>query len=651
MDRIRQLVDLLNKYAYDYYVLDNPVISDGEYDRLYDELKALEQESGIIYFDSPTQRVGDKPLSKFEQVTHRGRLFSLDKCQSKQELIAWLDKISEGGVLPTCSVEYKFDGLTVNLTYEDGKLARAATRGNGTVGEVVTEQVKTIKSVPLSIPYKGIIEVQGEGIMTFSALEKYNSREDVAPLKNARNGVAGAIRNLDPKVTAERNLDLICYNVNYIEDKDFSTGREMLEFLQSNRFKMSNYCRYCSTVDDVVSAIDEIEAQRDNLDFLIDGAVIKIDSTVIRDDLGYTQKFPRWAIAYKFAAQEATTTVKDVIWQVSRTGKLNPLAVLEPVDLAGVTVSRATLSNISEIRRKDIKIGSRVFIRRSNDVIPEITAVAEHTADSVEIQPPKQCPACGAPVVTEGVFIKCSNVRACSNAIVSALSHFCGREAMDIEGLSDKTLELLYGLGKVKSFADIYRLKESDFIEVEGFKDKKISNLLSAIDKSKKVALDRFLFAIGIPNIGRKAASQLADAFYTLEGVMSADADSIAQLDDFGAITAESVVAYFADDRHVRDIEDLLAQGIVFEEKQVRTGVFSGEKVVLTGSLSSFKRSKAKSAIEDNGGSVSDSVSKSVTLVIAGEDAGSKLDKAKKLGIKIIDEAEFIRLLAENQNI
>ncbi len=645
MDRIRELVDLLNKYAYDYYVLDNPVVSDGEYDRLYDELKALESESGEVYFDSPTQRVGDKPLGKFEQVSHRGRLFSLDKCQSKQELIAWLERISADGVLPACSVEYKFDGLTVNLTYEDGKLIQAATRGNGAVGEVVTEQVKTIRSVPLSIPYKGIIEVQGEGIMTLSALEKYNAREDVVPLKNARNGVAGAIRNLDPKVTAERNLDLICYNVNYIEDKDFSSGSEMLDFLHRNRFKMSNYCRYCNTADEVISAIDEIEAQRDSLDFLIDGAVIKIDSTRIRDDLGYTQKFPRWAIAYKFAAQEATTTVKDVIWQVSRTGKLNPLAVLEPVDLAGVTVGRATLSNISEIRRKDIKIGSRVFIRRSNDVIPEITGVAEHTSDSIDIQPPAYCPACGAPVTMDGVFIKCSNVRACSNAIVSALSHFCGRDAMDIEGLSDKTLELLYGLGKVKSFADIYRLREGDFEEVEGFKDKKISNLLSAIDKSKKVSLDRFLYAIGIPNIGRKAASQLADAFYTLDGVIAAKSDTIASLDDFGAVTAQCVLDYFADSKHMSDINDLLAQGICFEEKQVRTGVFSGERVVLTGSLTSLKRSKAKSAIEDNGGSVSDSVSKSVTLVIAGEDAGSKLDKAKKLGIRVIDEAEFLRML------
>ena len=446
MDRMHELVKKLNDYAYRYYVLDDPVISDGEYDKLYDELLALEKESGVILPDSPTVRVGDKPLSKFNQVRHRGKLFSLDKCQSKEEMRAWLEKLSVDGKMPLCSVEYKFDGLTINLTYENGVLTRAATRGNGEVGEEVTAQVRTIKSVPLSIPYKGIIEVQGEGIMTLSALAAYNARPDVVPLKNARNGVAGAIRNLDPKVTADRKLDMICYNVNYIEDGNFSDGKAMLAFLKENNFKLSTYCKYCSTPDEIMDALDEIEARRDKLDFLIDGAVVKVDSTAMREELGYTQKFPRWAMAFKFASQEATTTVRDVVWQVSRTGKLNPLAVLDPVDLAGVTVSRATLSNISEIRRKDIRIGSRVFIRRSNDVIPEITGVAEHTENSREIIPPTHCPACGAPVIQDGIFIKCSNTRACANTIVSALSHFCERDAMDIEGLSDKTLELLYGL-------------------------------------------------------------------------------------------------------------------------------------------------------------------------------------------------------------
>lgn len=645
MDRMHELVKQLNDHAYRYYVLDDPIISDGEYDRLYDELVALEKRSGVVLPDSPTIRVGDKPLFKFEQVRHRGKLFSLDKCQSKEEMLAWLKKLDVNGQMPLCSVEYKFDGLTINLTYENGVLTQAATRGNGEIGEVVTAQVRTIKSVPLSIPYKGVLEVQGEGIMTLSALAAYNERQDVVPLKNARNGVAGAIRNLDPQVTAERKLDMICYNVNYIEDINFRDGRQMLEFLRQNNFKLSSYCKYCKTPQEVLSALDEIEGRRDSLDFLIDGAVVKVDDTAMREELGYTQKFPRWAMAYKFAAEEATTTVRDVIWQVSRTGKLNPLAVLDPVDLAGVTVSRATLSNLSEIRRKDIKIGSRVFIRRSNDVIPEITGIAAHTENSREIIPPSVCPACGAPVIQDGIFLKCSNVRACANSIVSALSHFCERDAMDIEGLSDKTLELLYGLGKVKAFHDIYALKEEDFDEVEGFKDKRTGNLLAAIEKSKATTLARFLYAIGISNIGKKSAGQLEEAFRTLEGVMNAGKEDLVALDDFGEIMAEGVLSYFADEHNREEINALLRAGITFKEKELRQGVFSSMRVVLTGSLSSMKRSKAKEEIEARGGSVADSVSKTVDLVVAGEEAGSKLDKAKKLGIKIIGEEEFLSML------
>lgn len=647
MDRMQELVQKLNEYAYRYYVLDDPVISDGEYDKLYDELVALEKQTGVVLPDSPTIRVGDKPLSKFNQVVHRGKLFSLDKCQSKEEMRAWLDKLSVNGKMPLCSVEYKFDGLTINLTYENGVLTRAATRGNGEIGEEVTMQVRTIKSVPLSIPYKGVIEVQGEGIMTLSALAAYNARPDVVPLKNARNGVAGAIRNLDPKVTADRKLDMICYNVNYMDDGNFPDGKAMLAFLRENNFKLSDYCRYCSTPDEVMAALDEIESRRDSLDFLIDGAVVKVDNTAMREELGYTQKFPRWAMAFKFAPEEATTTVRDVIWQVSRTGKLNPLAVLDPVDLAGVTVSRATLSNISEIRRKDIRIGSRVFIRRSNDVIPEITGVAEHTENSREIVPPAVCPACGAPVVQDGIFVKCSNTRACANTIISALSHFCERDAMDIEGLSDKTLELLYGLNKVKAFHDIYALKQEDFDEVEGFRDKRTGNLLAAIEKSKTTTLARFLYAIGIPNIGKKSAGQLEEEFRTLDAVMNASKEDFAALDDFGDIMAEGVKAYFDDEHNRREIELLLKAGVTFIQKQVTEGVFSGKKVVLTGALVSMKRGKAKEEIEKRGGSVAESVSKAVNLVIVGEDAGSKLAKAEKLGIPTISEGEFLKMLEE----
>ena len=504
--RMAELVEMLNEYAYQYYTLDNPTVADVEYDRLYDELVELEKQLGYALDNSPTKRVGDVTLKGFNTVRHLGRLYSLDKCQSKESLSAWLNKLIKFcGYMPKCSLEYKFDGLTINLLYNEGKLQRAATRGNGIDGEEVTEQVKTIKCVPLSIDYKGAVEVQGEGIMRLSALEKYNSQEGVTPLKNARNAVAGAIRNLDPKVTASRKLEVICYNVNYIE-KDFEKGSDMIDFLSRNKFKISDKFDIYGDKESLIDDVDRIANKRDSLDFLIDGAVIKVDDTSIREQLGYTEKFPKWAVAYKFPAQETTTTLKDVIWQVSRTGKLNPLALLEPVDLAGVTVSKATLSNISEIKRKDIKIGSRVFIRRSNDVIPEILGIAEHTANSKDVEKPTVCPACGAPVIEEGVFLKCSNAKNCAPAIVSAMSHFASREAMDIDGLSEKTLETLYNEGKLNHFVDIYKLKPEDFDGIEGFAEKKVSNLLSAIEKSKNTTLDRLIFALGIPNIGKKAS-------------------------------------------------------------------------------------------------------------------------------------------------
>ena len=626
--------------------MDNPTIADVEYDRLYDELVELEKQLGYALDNSPTKRVGDVTLKGFNTVRHLGRLYSLDKCQSKESLSAWLDKLIKFcGYMPKCSLEYKFDGLTINLLYNEGKLQRAATRGNGIDGEEVTEQVKTIKCVPLSIDYKGAVEVQGEGIMRLSALEKYNSQEGVTPLKNARNAVAGAIRNLDPKVTASRKLEVICYNVNYIE-KDFEKGSDMIDFLSRNKFKISDKFDIYGDKESLIDDVDRIANKRDSLDFLIDGAVIKVDDTSIREQLGYTEKFPKWAVAYKFPAQETTTTLKDVIWQVSRTGKLNPLALLEPVDLAGVTVSKATLSNISEIKRKDIKIGSRVFIRRSNDVIPEILGIAEHTANSKDVEKPTVCPACGAPVIEEGVFLKCSNAKNCAPAIVSAMSHFASREAMDIDGLSEKTLETLYNEGKLNHFVDIYKLKPEDFDGIEGFAEKKVSNLLSAIEKSKNTTLDRLIFALGIPNIGKKASKQLSDEFKTLDGVMNATYDDLISLEDFGDIMANGFVQYWADEKHKADIEDLIASGIKIQEKSIKQGSLTGKKVVLTGSLPTLKRSQAKKLIEDNGGEVSESISKTVNLVVAGEDAGSKLAKAQKLGIEIIDEATLMSLIS-----
>lgn len=645
MDEMTSLKDRLNELAYRYYVLDDPAVSDAEYDALYDKLVALEKSTGVVLPDSPTRRVGGKPLSKFEQVRHLGRLYSLDKCKTREELGAWMDKLRVGGRMPRVSVEYKFDGLTINLTYRGGELVQAATRGDGVTGEVVTEQVKTIRSVPLSIPYKGVLEVQGEGIMRLSALAEYNSDPTVTPLKNARNAAAGAIRNLDPAETAKRRLEVVCYNVNYIEGRRFESGSEMMAFLKEQKFKVSDMYVLADDQKTVFDTLDKIESVRPSLDFLIDGAVVKADDFSMREELGYTEKFPRWAMAFKFAAEEMTTVVRDVIWQVSRTGKLNPLAVLDPVDIGGVTVSRATLNNISEIRRKDIRIGSRVFVRRSNDVIPEITGVAEQPEDAVEIEVPAVCPACGSPVEVRGVFAYCTDSEACEPALVSRFAHFVCRDAMDIEGLSDKTLELLYSEGKIRDFADLYSLSADDLTDLEGFKDKKIANILAAIAASKHTELKRFLFAIGIPGIGKKAAAQLADAFGTLEAARAAKEEELLALDDFGDVMAKNVIAFWNDPLRAAEVDRLIAAGITFEQKERTEGAFSGKKVVLTGSLARFTRSEAKKLIEERGGEVADGVSAKVNLVIAGEAAGSKLEKAKKLGIEIIDEQKFVEML------
>ena len=645
MDEMTSLKDRLNELAYRYYVLDDPAVSDAEYDALYDKLVALEKSTGVVLPDSPTRRVGGKPLSKFEQVRHLGRLYSLDKCKTREELGAWMDKLRVAGKMPRVSVEYKFDGLTINLTYRGGELVQAATRGDGVTGEVVTEQVKTIRSVPLSIPYKGVLEVQGEGIMRLSALAEYNSDPTVTPLKNARNAAAGAIRNLDPAETAKRRLEVVCYNVNYIEGRRFESGSEMMAFLKEQKFKVSDMYVLADDQKTVFDTLDKIESVRPSLDFLIDGAVVKADDFSMREELGYTEKFPRWAMAFKFAAEEMTTVVRDVIWQVSRTGKLNPLAVLDPVDIGGVTVSRATLNNISEIRRKDIRIGSRVFVRRSNDVIPEITGVAEQPDDAVEIEVPAVCPACGSPVEVRGVFAYCTDSEACEPALVSRFAHFVCRDAMDIEGLSDKTLELLYSEGKIRDFADLYSLSADDLTDLEGFKDKKIANILAAIAASKHTELKRFLFAIGIPGIGKKAAAQLADAFGTLEAARAAKEEELLALDDFGDVMAKNVIAFWNDPLRAAEVDRLIAAGITFEQKERTEGAFSGKKVVLTGSLARFTRSEAKKLIEERGGEVADGVSAKVNLVIAGEAAGSKLEKAKKLGIEIIDEQKFVEML------
>ena len=645
MGRMEELVALLNKYAKEYYENDDPTVSDAEYDALYDELVMLEQFGGLVLPDSPTRRVGGRPNEGFRQVKHKERLYSLDKTKTVEGVGEWMNKLGKGESVDL-TLEYKYDGLTLNLTYEGGRLIRACTRGDGEVGEEVTEQVKTIRNVPLTIPFQGEIDVSGEGLMPLSSLEKYNQDAKV-PLKNARNGVAGAIRNLDVAETARRGLSFYAYNVGYHKGIEFHYQHEVHRFLIEQGFNVGDYFKVVSDFDEVKRLLAEAEEKRPHLDFLIDGMVFKADSFALREMLGFTEKFPRWALAYKFKAEELTTVVRDVLWQVSRTGKLNPLAVLDPVDIGGATVSRATLSNISEIRRKGIRIGDRVFVRRSGDVIPEITGVAEVVEGAREVEKPTICPVCGSLVVEKGVFLYCSNAENCAPKLISAIEHFCSKDALDIDGLSEKTIEQFYNELGLKYAYELFDLTKEQLLSLDGFKDKKAEKLVAGIQKAKSTTLARFLYAIGIPNVGKKAAYVLAETYETLDRIRAASVDDIASIEDFGLITASGIVDYFADSDNAAYIDALIEKGVTFLKEEKTEGVFSGKTVVITGALSSYKRSAAQEEIRKRGGKVAESVSKMVDLVVVGEDAGSKLDKAKKLGIEVIDEAAFLVLLRQ----
>lgn len=640
MDRMKELVDVLNKYAYQYYVLDNPTVSDKEYDKLYDELVKLEKESGNVLFDSPTRRVGGEPVSAFKKHKHIERLYSLDKATDFEELIAFDNRINKDGVNREYTVEYKFDGLTICLTYNDGKFVCASTRGNGIEGEDVTAQVLTIKSFPLSIDFKGKIEVQGEAIIRLSKLEEYNKTADEI-LKNARNAVAGAIRNLDPKVTEKRHVEIMFYNVNYAENKEFLTQVESVEFLKKNGFKVHPFLRLCNNIQDVMSAIKEIEITRKTLDILTDGAVVKLNDFKRRNELGNTDKFPRWAIAYKFEAEETTTILKEIKWQVGRTGKMTPLGILEPTELAGATVRKATLNNFGDIQRKGVMIGARVLVRRSNEVIPEILGTTEVYEHSTKIEKPTICEFCGSKLEEIGANLFCTN-KHCRPRVIAKLVNFASKNGFDIEGFSEMTAGQLYDQLGVTNFADLINLKREDLLKLDGFKDAKTNNLLNAIQMSKNISFDRFIYSLGIENVGKKTSKDLAKNFTNYESLKNADVNSLINIDEVGQIMAEGIVDYFSDSDNLFEINKLFESGveIIYENKE-KTGVFNGEKVVLTGSLVEFKRDQASKIIEELGGEVMSSVSKSTTLVLAGDNAGSKLDKAKKLGIKIIDEETF----------
>ena len=663
LQRMRGLIDKLNEASRRYYDQNESDISDDEWDAMYAELRKLEEKTGERMADSPTRRVGGAVMEGFEQHRHIARLWSMDKAQSEEEILAWAQRCekqtTEAGGLPKNSycVEYKLDGLTVNLTYDGGRLIQAATRGNGEVGEAILPQAMTIRTIPLTIPFTGRMEVQGEGIMRLSELKKYNETS-AEPLKKAVfDAAAGALRNLDPQVTASRHLDAFFYQIGYIEGRSFETQQDMLDFMKTNGLNISPFVRPAQTIEEALEAVHQIEKERETLDFLIDGATIKITDMRTREVLGTTDKFPRWSIAFKFPAQETVTKLLKITWEVGRTGKLTPLAHLSPVDICGVTVKRATLNNYDDICRKRVRIGSEVWVRRSNDVIPEIMGVVwdgEGEAPETDIQPPTVCPACGGPLVKlrqDGVHLFCLNRTSCRPQAIARMAHFASRQGMDIETFSTRTAGLFYDELGVRSAADLYSLDREKMVALKGFGEKKADKLFAELEKSKDCELDAFLFAIGIPNIGKKTAYDLMAHFGTLEALMGATEQELVDIEDVGEIVASSITEYFADEENRRFVNRLLEAGVhpqMHMQEDAGT-LFEGLTFVLTGTLPTLSRAQAQEMIRKNGGKATGSVSKKTSIVLAGESAGSKLDKARELGVTIIDEAQFLRMIEQQK--
>ena len=649
MNEMQKLVEEINKHSYNYYVLDNPTISDKEFDTLYDRLVKLEKETGIILPNSPTQRVGGEILQGFEKYPHKERLYSLDKCQTKEDLGKWIDDIKKDFPNATFTTEYKFDGLSLVATYKNGLFQSAGTRGNGFVGEDVTAQAKTIKSLPLEIDFKGELIVQGEAMITLSNLEKFN-QNTTEKLKNARNAAAGALRNLDPKKTAERGLDWFVYTIHYAEGKTFETQNQMMQFLKQNGFNTGTYFNISKTKEEVFAEIDKIDTLRQTEDILLDGVVVRLNQIAQREDFGFTAKFPKWAMAYKFDAEEVTSILREVVWQVGRTGKLTPIAIIDPVELAGASISRATLNNFGDIQKKSVKLGSRVFVRRSNEVIPEILGLAEDMPDSTEIQKPLVCPSCGTPLTEIGANLFCLNKDTCKEQVVDRLANFASQNGMDIEGLSFSTIEKLYDTFKINKFHELYEMTGQEFMLLEGFdsKGKRANKLIMAMEKSKTVPFDKFLFALGIGEVGVKTAKDLANKFDSFETLKNASIEEILTVRNIGDVVAENIYNFFHSEENLEQIQKLFDYGVKIvypEKKQFKSTIFDGKTVVLTGTLNTLTRKSATELLESLNATVTNTISKNTNFLIAGASAGSKLAKAEALGIQILTEQEFLDII------
>ena len=650
---ILELRKELNQANYEYYVKDDPTMSDYDYDH---KLRRLEELEGahpeLVTPDSPTQRVGGKALESFTQVTHRVPLESLQDVFDFDELRAFDQRVR--GVEPkvSYSVEPKVDGLSVALEYQDGQFVRGATRGDGLVGEDVTENLKTVKSIPLSIPdVPGTLIVRGEVYMpkkVFHALNEEREKRGEALFANPRNAAAGSLRQLDPKIAAQRRLDIAVFNIQWAENENFHSHTQGINYLADKGFKVIPHVS-CSTIEEAVAQVQAIGEGRENYPFDIDGAVIKVDDLAQRQTLGSTAKFPRWAAAYKYPPEVKPSRLTDIVIQVGRTGVLTPKAVLEPVRLAGTTVTNATLHNQDFITEKDIRIGDTVLVRKAGEIIPEVLSVVmeKRPDDAVPYRFPEVCPECGAPVARDedGAHIRCTGAE-CPAQLLRNLAHFASRDAMDIEGLGIAVVENLVKAGLVKTPGDLYFLHEEDVAELERMGKKSAQNLLSAIEKSKSQDLSRLLFAFGIRQVGQKAGKILAQRFGSLDNLQSATVEELTQVDDIGAITAQSIVDWFASPQSQHLIARLKEAGVNMQaEQKGEDQRFAGKTFVLTGTLDRFTRAEATKMIENRGGKAAGSVSKKTTYVVAGEAAGSKLRKAQELGVPVLTQEEFLALM------
>ncbi|MGB9679108.1 MAG: NAD-dependent DNA ligase LigA [Thermoanaerobacteraceae bacterium] len=653
-ERIKELKDKLNYHSYKYYVLDQPEISDYEYDMMMKELIELEEKYPYLKTpDSPSQRVGGIPIKEFEPFIHIIPMLSLANAFTEAEIRDFDRRVKTQVKNVDYAVEFKIDGLSVELIYEDGIFTVGSTRGDGITGEKITENLKTVKSIPLVLKDKLNLVVRGEVFMpkaSFINLNKEREKNGESLFANPRNAAAGSLRQLDSRITAKRDLDIFIFNLQKIEGISFETHIESLEFLKDQGFKIVPYLKKCSNIEEVLKEIENIRNIRETLPFDIDGAVVKVNQLKEREILGQTAKDPRWAIAFKYPAERKKTKVLDIIVQVGRTGALTPTAILEPVNISGSVVSRATLHNEDYIKEKDIRIGDSVIIQKAGEIIPEIVEVVkdDRIGNEKEFKMPDRCPECGALVVRlpgESVT-RCTGLN-CPAQILRRIIHFASKDAMDIDGLGPAIINQLLSKGIIHNIADLYYLKYEDLIHLERMGDKSVKNLLQAIEESKYRDLGRLIFGLGINLIGNKAALLLAERFETMDNLIKADIDQLTNIPEVGYKMADSIVEFFKEKQNIELINKLKSAGVNMSKikKEKVSNIFSGKTFVLTGSLSKYTREEATKIIEERGGKVSSSVSKKTDYVLAGADPGSKLKKALELGVEVIDETQFEKLL------